>query len=533
MSERTAPDRATAREWAGLAVLALPVFLLSVDVTALHLALPHLSADLGATGTQQLWILDIYGFLLAGLLITMGSVGDRIGRRRLLMIGAAAFTAASVAAAYAPTAETLIAARALLGIAGATLMPSTMSLLKSMFTDDRQRATALALWMACFTAGAAAGPVIGGLLLEAFWWGSVFLMAVPVMALLLATGPFLLPEFRSPAPGRLDPLSVVLSLGALLPFIYALKKAAESGWSPALFAALAFAAASGWLFARRQLSMDDPLLDLSLFRMRVFSAGLGSLLAANLVMGGVMLLLIQYLQLVKGLPPSVAGAWLVPFSLASMAASLASPALAGRIGTKPTMLLGLALGATGLVLAAFLGPGTPVVWTATVSAVIALGMTPLGVLVMTEVMAAAPEERSGSAAAVNETFGEMGVSLGVAVMGAVAAAVYRPLMADALPSGIPRDAADPARDSLAGAMAAAESLPSGPAADLLSAAQSAFMTGFATTTAFGAAAVAAVAVVIARYLTTGARHGDARNGQVGAGEAVDGGDGPGAARSAR
>ncbi|MDA2808701.1 MFS transporter [Nocardiopsis suaedae] len=506
MSERAAPGRAGVREWAGLAVLSLPVFLLSVDVTALHLALPHLSADLGATGTQQLWILDIYGFLLAGLLITMGTVGDRIGRRRLLMIGAAAFTAASAAAAYAPTAEALIAARALLGIAGATLMPSTMSLLKSMFTDDRQRATALALWMACFTAGAAAGPVIGGLLLEAFWWGSVFLMAVPVMALLLATGPFLLPEFRSPSPGRLDPLSVVLSLGALLPFIYALKKAAENGWSPLLLAALALAAVSGWLFARRQLRMDAPLLDLSLFRMRVFSAGLGSLLAANLVMGGVMLLLIQYLQLVKGLPPSVAGAWLVPFSLASMAASLASPALAGRLGTKPTMLLGLAVGATGLVLAAFLGPDTPVLWTGTVAAVIALGMTPLGVLVMTEVMAAAPEDRSGSAAAVNETFGEMGVSLGVAAMGALAAAVYRPLMAGSLPAGTPEEAAAPARDSLAGAVAAAESLPSGAAQDLLAAAQSAFMGGFAATTAVGAVVVAAVAFVIARYLTTGARH---------------------------
>lgn len=504
MSERTAPGRAGPREWAGLAVLALPVFLLSVDVTALHLALPHLSADLGATGTQQLWILDIYGFLLAGSLITMGTVGDRIGRRRLLLVGAAAFTAASVAAAYAPTAEALIAARALLGIAGATLMPSTMSLLKSMFTDDRQRATALALWMACFTAGAAAGPVIGGLLLEAFWWGSVFLMAVPVMALLLATGPFLLPEFRSPSPGRLDPLSVVLSLGALLPFIYALKKAAENGWSPALLAALAFAAVCGWLFVRRQLRMDDPLLDLSLFKMRVFSAGLGSMLAANLVMGGAMLLLIQYLQLVKGLSPSVAGAWLVPFSLASMAASLASPHLAGRLGTKPTMLLGLAVGATGLVLAAFLGPDTPVVWTGTVSAVIALGMTPLGVLVMTEVMAAAPEDRSGSAAAVNETFGEMGVSLGVAAMGALAAAVYRPLMSGSLPAGTPEEAAGPARDSLSGAAAAAERLPADAADALISAAQTAFMGGFTAATATGAAVVAAVAFVIARYLNTGA-----------------------------
>lgn len=510
MSERTAPGRAGTREWVGLAVLSLPVFLLSVDVTALHLALPHLAADLEATGTQQLWILDVYGFLLAGLLITMGTVGDRIGRRRLLLIGAAAFSAASLAAAYAPSAEALIAARALLGIAGATLMPSTMSLLKSMFPDDRQRATALSLWMACFTAGAAAGPVIGGLLLEAFWWGSVFLMALPVMGLLLATAPFLLPEFRSPSPGRLDPLSAVLSLGALLPFIYGLKKAAEGG-GPELLAVFAFAAASGWLFVRRQLRLEDPLLDLSLFRMRVFSAGLGSLLAANLVMGGVMLLFIQYLQMVKGLSPAVAGAWLLPFSLASMAASLAAPALARRFGVKPTMLAGLALAAAGLVVAAvYLAPDTPAVGTGAVAAVIALGMTPLGVLVMTEVMAAAPEERSGSAAAVNETFGEMGVSLGVAVMGALAAAFYRPLMAGSLPAGTPEEAAGPAQDSLAGAVSAADRLPGGSGAELVSAAHTAFLGGFAATCLTALVVIGAVAVVIARYLTTGSRPEDAR-----------------------
>src|SRR6188474_2903990 len=191
-------NRAGRREWLGLAVIALPCVLYSMDLTVLELAVPRLSADLKPTAAQLLWILDIYGFLVAGSLITMGTLGDRIGRRRLLMIGAAAFGVASVIAAFSTSAEMLIATRALLGLAGATLAPSTLSLIRNMFLDQQQRTVAIGIWISSYSVGAAIGPLVGGILLEHFWWGSVFLIGVPVMVLLLVVGPMLLPEFRDP-----------------------------------------------------------------------------------------------------------------------------------------------------------------------------------------------------------------------------------------------------------------------------------------------------------------------------------------------
>ena len=207
MSVLDGPSVAGRREWIGLGVLALPCLLYSMDLTVLNLAVPHLSADLEPSSTQLLWIVDIYGFLVAGSLITMGTLGDRIGRRRLLLTGAVAFGAASMLAAFSFTAPMLIAARAILGVASATLAPSTLSLLRNMFLDPRERTVAVGVWIASFSAGGALGPLLGGLLLEHFWWGSVFLVNVPVMLLLLALGPRLLPEYRDPNPGRLDPIS--------------------------------------------------------------------------------------------------------------------------------------------------------------------------------------------------------------------------------------------------------------------------------------------------------------------------------------
>jgi DHA2 family multidrug resistance protein-like MFS transporter len=260
------PGRAGRREWLGLAVLALPCLLYSMDLTVLHLAVPKLTADLRPSSVELLWIIDIYGFLVAGSLITMGTLGDRIGRRRLLLIGAAAFGAASIAAAFSTSARMLIATRALLGVAGATIAPSTLSLIRNMFLDPRQRTTAIGVWITSFSVGGAIGPLVGGIVLETFSWGAVFLIGVPVMVLLLIIGPRLLPEYRDPAAARLDPLSALLSLLAVLAVIFGLKRIAQDGLAvgPVLFilAGLVVGAA----FVRRQLRMPDPLIDLRLFR---------------------------------------------------------------------------------------------------------------------------------------------------------------------------------------------------------------------------------------------------------------------------
>lgn len=262
------------REWVGLAVLGLPTFLITMDFSVLYLAVPHLTADLSPSGVQQLWIVDIYGFMIAGFLVTMGTIGDRIGRRKLLLIGAAVFGIASVLGALSTSPEMLIASRALLGVAGAAVMPSVLALVTEMFADQKQRSRALAIYLTCFMAGLTLGPLVGGVLLEYFWWGSVFLVAVPGIVLLLVFGPVLLPDQKAPRAGGLDPVSVVLSLVAILPFVHGLKELARHGWEWFPAVALVFGIAVGMVFVRRQRQLEHPLLDLRMFGNRTFSAAL-------------------------------------------------------------------------------------------------------------------------------------------------------------------------------------------------------------------------------------------------------------------
>jgi DHA2 family multidrug resistance protein-like MFS transporter len=492
----TPTPKAGRREWIGLAVIALPCLLYSMDLTVLFLAVPELSADLEPTSSQLLWISDIYGFLLAGLLITMGTLGDRIGRRRLLMIGAAAFGAASVLAAFSTTAEMLIASRALLGVAAATLAPSTLSLIRNMFLDDRQRTVAIAVWVTSFSAGAAIGPIAGGLLLEVFWWGSVFLLAVPVMALLLAVGPRLLPEFRDPDAGRLDLLSAAQSLVAVLAVIFGVKRIAEGGLGTTAVASILLGLAVGAVFIRRQRRLEEPLVDLRLFRVPAFSAALGMNTAALLVVFGGEFLIAQYLQLVLGLSPLEAGLWTLPSAAGFIVGSMVAPALVRRVRPGLVVAAGLALAAAGFVLLTRVDGASGLEVVVAGSVLLALGAAPVVTLSTDLVVGAAPPERAGVASGLSETAAELGGALGIAILGSIGAVVYRREVADQVPAGVPADAADAARDTLGGALGAAEELPG----RLLDAATDAFAQGFQVAAAVSAILMAALAAVALRVL---------------------------------
>jgi MFS transporter, DHA2 family, multidrug resistance protein len=415
---------ATRREWIGLGVIALPCLLYSMDLTVLNLALPALAAELEPSSVQLLWIVDIYGFLVAGALITMGTLGDRIGRRRLLMIGAAVFGVASVLAAFSTSAGMLIATRALLGVAGATLAPSTFSLIRNMFHDPQERTIAVGVWISSYSAGAAIGPLLGGVLLEYFWWGSVFLLAVPVMVLLLILGPLLLPEYRDPNAGRIDLPSATLSLVAVLALIFGLKEAAQSGVSWVATLTILFGLALGSLFVRRQCALADPLIDLSMFRVPAFSAALAIYMLGTFVAFGVFVFMTQYLQLVFGMTPFVAGLWTVPFALGFVLGSMIAPRLVRSLRPADVMAGGLALAALGFLVMTqtgrSAGPGILVAGMVLQS----IGLAPVFTLTNDLVMSSAPPERAGAASGISESASELGGALGIALFGALATAMF-------------------------------------------------------------------------------------------------------------
>jgi MFS transporter, DHA2 family, multidrug resistance protein len=490
-----APAKAGRREWLALAVIALPCVVYAMDLTVLNLALPALSEDLQPSSPQLLWIVDIYGFLVAGLLITMGTLGDRIGRRRLLLIGAAAFGVASVLAALSTSAEMLIAARALLGVAAATLAPSTLSLIRNMFADPQERTFAIGVWITSFSAGAAIGPLVGGLLLERFWWGSVFLLAVPVMALLLAVGPRLLPEFRDPEAGRLDLISAAASLVAVLAVIYGLKQIAQDGmgWVAAL--SIVAGLAVGTAFVRRQGGLADPLIDLGLFRVPAFSGVLAANTLGFFVNFGIAVFIAQYLQLVLGLSPLEAGLWTVPWAGGFIVGSMLTPAIVSRISPASAIAGGLALAAVGFGLLTQVSGDSSLATLVTGSVVLALGLAPVFTLAADLMVSAAPPERAGAAAGISETSSEFGGALGIAVLGVIGTALYRGEVADTVPAGVPSGAADAARDSLGGAVAAGDELPEPFAADLVDAASDAFTQALQLAASLSAAVVIAAAVL--------------------------------------
>jgi len=492
------PARAGRREWIGLAVITLPCLLYSMDLTVLHLAVPRLTESLKPTSTQLLWIIDIYGFFVAGSLITLGTLGDRIGRRKLLLIGAAFFGVASILAAFSTSAEMLIATRALLGLAGATVAPSTLSLIRSMFHDPEERTRAISVWIMAFSLGGAVGPIVGGVLLEYFWWGSVFLASVPVMLLILVVGPRLLPEYRDPNAGKLDLVSAAMSMAAVLSMIYGLKRMAQDGLVTQAVLAVLAGVTLGVLFVRRQLRLSDPLLDLGLFRIRAFTASLALYGITILIGFGGFFLLPQYLQLVRGLSPLVAGLWGLPWALAFVAGSALTPPLARRVPPALLMAGGLVLTAVAYALLTQLTPESGIVYYAVVTFAIGVGSSPVFILTNDVIIGSAPPERAGAASGISETCAEFGGALGIAVFGSLSVLIYRSMLADSLPAGLAPDVLSATTATLGGAVAAASHLPAESSAAVVNAARQAFLRGLQICSMVSAVGTLALAVLAAR-----------------------------------
>lgn len=485
--------KASRRQWYGLAVVALPCVLYAMDLTVLNIALPAVSAALNPSAAQLLWIVDIYGFVVAGMLITMGALGDRVGRRRLLLIGAAAFAVASIFAAFSRTANMLILSRALLGLSGATFAPATLSLIRNMFHDSRERTTAIGVWVASYSVGGAIGPAVGGLILSHYWWGAVFLISVPVMGVLLIVGPAVLPEYRDRKPASIDWASVALSIAAVLVTVYGVKQLAAHGLAWASAMSIVAGLVLGWVFVRRQTRARNPLVRLDLFRNMRMVTALGTYTLSSFVCVGSALLIGQYMQLVLGLTPFEAGLWTIPVPVAFLLSSSIAPALIRHIPPVLSVTTGLAVGAAGFAILAFLDEqATPLALTIA-CVIFALGLGPVLTITTDLVVASAPPEDAGVVSAISETSGELGGALGIALLGSLSVLVYRVHLSASVPGDILQGVE---RASLGEAIQLAHRAGGSAEALLLQAARSAFVEGLHTVALVSAIALAAAATLL-------------------------------------
>jgi DHA2 family multidrug resistance protein-like MFS transporter len=488
------PAHTPRRAWWALAVLMLPVLLISIDNTVLAFALPMIAEDLRPSASTQLWIVDVYSLVLAALLVMMGSLGDRVGRRLMLMIGATGFAVVSAAAAFAPTAEYLVAGRAALGVFGAMLMPSTLSLIRNIFTDASARRLAIAIWASCFTAGSALGPIVGGVLLQHFHWGAVFLVAVPILLPLLVLAPRLVPESRDPNPGPLDPTSVVLSLTTMLPFVWAIKTAAHDGFSAVVAAAFAVGIGSGYSFVRRQKRSATPMLDVRLFGHGPFTSSILANFLSIVGLIGFLFFVSQHLQLVLGLSPLAAGLVTLPGAVLSMLAGLGVVQLAKRFAARTLMFVGLLLVSAGFGLILLFRHDLTVVAVVVSFVVLELGVGISQTISNDTIVASVPPAKAGAASAVSETAYELGAVVGTATLGTIFTAFYRSNVE--VPRGLPPTEAADAAESIGGATAVAQNLPADVAERLLDSARTAFDSGIApTATIAGLLTLIAAAVV--------------------------------------
>jgi MFS transporter, DHA2 family, multidrug resistance protein len=490
-------NKATRREWIGLLILSIACLIYSMDLSVLFLAIPAIVRDLDPSATQLLWINDIYGFMVAGFLVTMGTLGDRIGRRKVLLLGAAFFGAASIFAAFARTADMLILARALLGIAGATIAPSTLSLVVNLFRDEGERNRAISIWGTAFALGGLIGPLIGGLLLQYFHWGSVFLINVPIMAALLASAPFLLPEYKDENAGHLDLASVALSLLTVLPIVYGFKKMAADGFTAEQLLPIAFGLVIGWLFIRRQKTLAHPMIDLALFRIPAFTASLMVNLAGVFFIFGIFLFQNLFFQLVIGLTPLEAALWSIPSSLVFTIMSFQAWRVTNRFGPVRTVLAGLVVNAVGTGLMAIAAWHSNLIGVLASSMIMGIGFVPVILTTTGLIVGTAPPERAGSASAISETSAEFGGALGVAILGSLATLFYRIGMEKADLSGLTPPDALAVTTTLGSAIDIAQRT-GNEAAPWLATARDSYAGGFALCCVFASITLLALAFIASR-----------------------------------
>ncbi|QZY51266.1 MFS transporter [Leucobacter tenebrionis] len=452
-----APSLSRARRWAAVSVLTASLLVITMDMTILNIALPEMAAELHPTSDQQLWIVDVYSLVLAGLLVSFAAIADRWGRKRMLLMGYAIFGGASLIVLFANSAETVIAIRALLGVGGAMIMPITLSLIRVIFTDPKERATALSIWAAVSGLGAAVGPLVGGLLLEHFSWHAAFLINVPLMLAGIIAGILILPESRVPRTGRWDALAAALSLAGMTLLVWAIKTFGKeaSFLVPEALAAFAVGGALLAWFIVRCVRSASPLLELRLFRNREFSAGIIAALGSTFAMAAALLLIAQWMQLVDGASPVEAGVRLFPVAIAGAIASLAAPPLARVFSARAVLAGGVGLAGIGMLIIA-LQPGT----LSTLTVLIALTLVGAGTgslaIGSAMIMHGSPEEKAGSAGALEETSYELGAVLGVAILGSISALMYRAeLVASGVLAGLDAKLTEQAEASLGAAVSIA------------------------------------------------------------------------------
>jgi DHA2 family multidrug resistance protein-like MFS transporter len=497
---RTADRDPQDRRWSILVLLCLSLLLITVDATVLHIAVPALTAALEPSAVQLLWIIDIYSLVVAPLLIMFGTLGDKYGRKRLVLWGMVLFGLASAAAACAPTPLTLILARALLGVGGAMIMPATLSLIRQVFTDRRERAIALGVWSAVAAAGAAVGPLVGGVLVG-IWWGAVFLINVPILLVLLPAAMRLLPDSCGRRHRPWDAPSAVLSVAGILALAFGLKEAGSGSLMPFWVSVMVFLAGLGLLvaFVRRQTRLPAPFLEIGLFRSREFTTGVAGVLLGVFALVGLQLMLAQYLQLVLGDSPVRAALRMLPLVLSAVIGGLAAAHILPRLGMRATMSGGLALVALALTPTLTWGVEGHPVMLAVCFVGIGFGVQVALLAASDTIMAAATESQAGGAAAIEETAYELGAGLGVAVLGTITTIVYAP----GLPSvpGVPEGGMDKARQSLAAAAHVADEVGGSAGGALLDAARWAFVNALHTTVVVSVVLLGLTAAVVAMLLS--------------------------------